>query len=74
MDYGGADDNRRYEVIFPAGTNCSSFIIPIIDDDYSEGDENFTIRIMEESLPFGIELGENTAQDVKIIDNDSEFC
>ena len=74
MDYGEENDKRRYEVIFPAGTNCSSFNIPIIDDKLSEGNEVFTVRIMEESLPFGIELGDNTAQDVKIIDNDSEFC
>ena len=40
----------------------------------SEQDKEFTVEIMEESLPFGIHLGENTATDVKIIDNDSEFC
>ena len=74
MDYGEENDKRQYEVIFPAGTDCSSFNISINDDKLSEGDEVFTVRIMEESLPFGIKLGNNTTQDVKIIDNDSEFC
>ena len=74
MDHGEQNDEGEYEVIFPAGTDCSSIEIPIIDDDFSEQDEEFTIEIMEESLPFGIHLGENTATDVKIIDNDSEFC
>ena len=74
MDYGVDKDERQYEVIFPAGTNCSSIDIPITDDKLSEVDEEFTIRIIEESLPFGVKLGNNTAQDVKIIDNDSEFC
>ena len=73
VDYGIRNDERRYEVIFPAGTNCSSIDIPIIDDKYSEDDEEFTVRIIEESLPFGTALGKNTATDVKIIDNDSEL-
>ena len=74
VDYGEVGDNRQYEVIFPAGTDCSSIDIPIVDDKFSESDEKFTVEVMEESLPFGIELGENTATDVTIIDNDSEFC
>ena len=74
VDYGKGDDNRQYEVIFPAGTDCSSIDIPIVDDKFSESDEKFTVEVMEESLPFGVELGENTTADVTIIDNDSEFC
>ena len=74
VDHGVQNDKGHYEVIFPAGTDCSSIDIPISDDNLSEPDENFTVRIMKESLPFGIELGENTATDVMIIDNDSEFC
>ena len=74
VDYGEVRDGRQYEVIFPAGTDCSSIEIPIVDDKFSESDEKFTVRIIEESLPFGIELGDNTAADVLIIDNDSKLC
>ena len=74
MEYGAGGDGRQHEVIFPAGTNCSSFEIPIIDDGVSEQDDFFTIKIVEESLPFGITLGSNAMYDVMIIDNDSEFC
>ena len=74
VDYGIGDDKRQYGVIIPAGTTCSSIEIPIKDDKISEPDEEFTIEIMEESLPFGIILGGNTMTNVKIIDNDSEFC
>ena len=73
VDYGIGGDNRQYEVIIPAGTTCSSIEIPIKDDKISEPDEEFTIKIMKESLPFGITLGGNTMTNVKIIDNDSEF-
>ena len=73
MDYGAEGDGRRHEVIFPAGTSCSSFEIPINDDAISEKDEAFTIKIVEESLPFGVTLGGNAKTDVMIIDNDSEF-
>ena len=74
VDHGEENDKGQYEVEFPAGTECSSIKIPIIDDKLSEKDEVFTVRIIEESLPFGIKLGDNTTTDVKIIDNDSEFC
>ena len=42
----------------------------------SEMDEEFIIivKIMQELLPFDIKLSNNTMTDVKIIDNNSEFC
>ena len=40
----------------------------------SEPDEEFTVQIIKESLPFGVMPGYNTMTDVKIIDDDSEFC
>ena len=73
MDYDAGGDGRRHEVIFPAGTNYSSFEISIINDGVSEQDESFNIKIVDESLPFGVTLGSN-ATDVMIIDSDSEFC
>ena len=60
--------------MFSTGTNSSSIDIPIIDDLLFKQNKEFTIRIMEELLPFGITLGDNTMTDVEIIDNDSEFC
>ena len=75
---GGVDhsskDEEEYKVTFPAGVTCSSFDIPITDDEKSEGDEQFTITIMEESLSYGGALGENTAATATIIDNDSELA
>lgn len=73
VDYGEVDNGGRYKVTFFAGTNSSSTEIPIVDDLLFEQNEEFSIRVMEELLPFGVKLGENTTTDVKIIDNDSEL-
>ena len=62
----------RYLVTFPAGTNCSSFDIPIINDALSEDDESFSVTILEMSLPFGTRLGDSNMTEVVIVDNDSE--
>ena len=62
----------RYLVTFPAGTNCSSFDIPIINDTLSEDDESFSVTILEMSLPFGTRLGDSDMTEVVIVDNDSE--
>ena len=40
----------------------------------SEPDEEFTVQIIKESLPLGFMPGYITMTDVKIIDDDSEFC
>ena len=74
VDYGIGGDNRQYEVIIPAGTTCSSIEIPINNDMISEPDVEFTVQIMKESLPLGVMPSDNTMTDVKIIDDDSEFC
>ena len=72
VDY-GEGNKTQYLVIFPAGINCSSFYIPIINDTCSEDDEEFSITIMKQSLPFGVELdNDNKVADVLIVDNDSE--
>ena len=59
----------QYQVTFPTGVTCSSFNILITDDELSEGDEHFTFTIMEESLPYGVILGDNTTASVTINDN-----
>ena len=72
FDYGD-NDTTQYIITFPAGTSCSSFDIPIIDDDTSEDDETFRVTIVDMSLPFGTRLGDNITADVVIEDNDSEL-
>ena len=70
-DY-GENDTTQYIVTFPVGTSCSSFNISIRDDLESEDDESFNITIVDMSLPYGTELGDNFTTDVVIVDNDSE--
>ena len=72
IDYGD-NDTTPYNVTFPAGTSCSSFDIPILDDDTSEDDEIFRVTIMDMSLPFGTILGDDITADVVIEDDDSEL-
>ena len=71
IDYGD-NDTTQYIVTFPAGTSCSSFNIPIIDDLDSEDNETFSVTIVDMSLPFGTRLGDNITTEVVIEDNDSE--
>ena len=73
VDYSEAR-KKIYVVTFPAGAICSTFDIPINDDDESENDEMFMMAIMPNSLPFGVELSDtdHTKADVVIVDNDSE--
>lgn len=76
IDYGENGGQTQHLVTFPAGTNCTSFTIPINDDNLSEENETFSITIMSMSLPFGIVLGDDKETEVVIIDNNSEwiFC
>ena len=63
----------RLNITFPAGVKCAPFDIPIINDDKSENDETFSVEILRNSLPFGVNLGEQDKADVTIIDNDCKF-
>ena len=72
IDYGDTN-TTHYNVTFPAGTSCSSFDIPIIDDNTTKHDYiTFRIRIVDMSLPFGTRFGDNITADVVIKENDSE--
>ena len=44
----------------------------IIDDNILEGDENFNLIILAESLPNDIRLGDANMSTVTIVDDDSE--
>ena len=69
----GVDSDYRsgqLTITFPAGVNCSSFEVPIINDELSESDETFDIIIMDESLPYGVTLGDHSKTTVTIRDND----
>ena len=70
-DYGDNGTNM-YLATFPAGTNCTSFDIPVKDDNISEINETFNIAIVNVSLPFGVTLGNRRETKVIIIDNDSK--
>ena len=48
------------------------FNILIIDDNILEGDENFNLIILAESLPNDIRLGDANMSTVTIVDDDSE--
>ena len=71
-DYGKNATHYNVTIVLPAGTDCSSFDIPIHDDYISEEDESFMITIWSMSLPYGIMLGDNHTTEVFIKDNDSE--
>jgi len=59
-----------YPVLFPAGTTMASFNIPIVNDDVSENNEQFTITIDPSSLPTGVSSGSTGASIVTILDDD----
>ena len=71
VDYGELD-MREYVVKFPAGTTCSEFDIPIIDNELSEEDKTFRIVLLSESLPFGTGFGSINSVEVVIEDDDRE--
>ena len=48
------------------------FNILIIDDNILEGNENFNLIILAESLPNDIRLGDANMSTVTIVDDDSE--
>ena len=61
---------RQLNITFPAGVTCHSFEVPIINDKLSESDEKFYIVIMNESLPYGVNIGDHGNTTVTIQDND----
>jgi hypothetical protein len=55
-------------VQFAAGETSKSFSIPIVDDSYAEGNENFTVSL---SNPSGSFLGTQSTSTVTIVDNEA---
>ena len=59
-------------VKFAAGQTLVPFHVSIIDDDFMEGDEKFTVSIFDLSVPLGVTLGFDNSAEITIIDNDSK--
>ena len=68
-DYGPLE---QYNITIPAGQTTSSFNVSIIDDDVLEGNEDFNLIILAESLPNNITLGDHNRSTVTIMDDDSK--
>ena len=60
-------------VTFTAGQTSAIANINIIDDTEMEGDEEFVIIILGNTLPAGVIRGEPLFVPVTIVDNDGEF-
>ena len=71
---GGTDYSPRgpYNITIPAGQTTFSFDVSIIDDDVLEGNEDFNLIILAESLPNDIRLGDHNRSTVTIVDDDSK--
>ncbi|HYW71723.1 MAG TPA: Calx-beta domain-containing protein [Pyrinomonadaceae bacterium] len=55
---------------FAAGETSKTISIPIVDDGYAEGNENFTLSLSN-ALGNGLGLGSQSAISITIIDNDA---
>ena len=62
----------QYNITIPAGQTTFSFDVSIIDDDVLEGNEEFDLIILAESLPNNITLGDHNRSTVTIMDDDSK--
>ena len=63
-----------YQVEFPSGETEVTIMIPIMDDDMDECDENFFgyLRLPDEAASLGVKLGSADRATVTIKDDDSE--
>ena len=61
-----------YNITIPAGQTTFSFNVSIIDDDVLEGNEDFNLIILAESLQNNITLGDHNRSTVTIMDDDSK--
>ena len=70
---GGVDyDSGLYTVTFTAGETSASFNVPINDDNILEDDEDFTLTVIESTLPAEVTRGDPFRATVTIQDNDRE--
>ena len=68
-----ADDYRPLPIIIiPAGELAGVGDLHTIDDDFYEEDETFTVAIVEDELPEGVESGSLFSEEITIINNDSD--
>lgn len=71
---GGVDYNSGpHTATITAGSDRTSFNIPLNDDNIVEGNENFTVIIIMSSLPDDFVLGSVSEATVIIRDEDSKF-
>ena len=69
VDYGSGP----YTVTIPAGQTSVSFDVAIIDDNILETTEDFTLTIIQSSLPTGVTRDNPFRATVTIQDNDREY-
>ena len=70
---GGVDyDSGIYTVTIPAGQTSVPFNVPINDDRSPEGNEDFTVTIVQSSLPDGVTRGNPGSATVTIVDDESK--
>ena len=74
VDYGYAP-SKIYNYIFYAGDSeaLPDANISIVDDLHFEEKENFSISIIDVSLPYGYEKNKNDSAEICIVDNDSKY-
>ena len=68
IDYGSGP----YTVTFVAGQTSAAFNVPITDDNYYEGNENFVVTINSSSLLSRVTPDNPHQTTVTIVDNDGE--
>ena len=70
---GGVDyDSGIYNVVIPAGQTSVPFDVPINDDNILEGNEDFGLTIIRNTLPDGVTRGDPFRATVTIRDDDSK--
>ena len=68
IDYGSGP----YTVTFVAGQTHNVFNVPLNNDGYYEGNENFVVTINSSSLPSRVTPGNPSQATVTIVDNDGK--
>ena len=70
---GGVDyDSGIYNVVIPAGQTSVPFDVPINDDDILEGNEDFDLTIIRNTLPDGVTRGNPASATVTIVDDEGK--
>jgi len=66
-------DSGLYTVTFPAEETIVPFDVPITDDNILEGDEDFIVTIVSNTLPDGVRRGSRKSATVSITNDDSKY-